>query len=163
VLLDAWGWSAVTGLAVLAWLFFQAAKPTQAQSREPFHRGLWVRHFTDVAEVWRNPLLWRATMGICFFYGVAGYITLLIPQIAFEMQGGGAQTSAVWSTMLLMVGAATANLRGAPNGEERLKEAAHHGFLRAIVPKANAPKKARVGEMEVIGVERLAEAIDACR
>ncbi|RDS85568.1 DNA repair protein RadA [Dyella psychrodurans] len=54
-------------------------------------------------------------------------------------------------------------IRPVPNGEERLKEAAHHGFQRAIVPKANAPKKGRVGDMEVIGVERLAHAIDACR
>jgi DNA repair protein RadA/Sms len=54
-------------------------------------------------------------------------------------------------------------IRPVPNGEERLKEAAHHGFKRAIVPKANAPKKGKVGEMEVIGVERLSEAIDACR
>jgi DNA repair protein RadA/Sms len=54
-------------------------------------------------------------------------------------------------------------IRPVPNGEERLKEAATHGFRRAIVPKANAPKKGRVGEMEVIGVERLSEAIDACR
>ena len=54
-------------------------------------------------------------------------------------------------------------IRPVPNGEERLKEAAHHGFQRAIVPKANAPKKGRVGDMEVIGVERLAQAIDACR
>jgi DNA repair protein RadA/Sms len=54
-------------------------------------------------------------------------------------------------------------IRPVPNGEERLKEASHHGFLRAIVPKANAPKKGRVGEMEVIGVERLSQAIDACR
>ncbi len=54
-------------------------------------------------------------------------------------------------------------VRPVPNGEERLKEAAHHGFRRAIVPRANAPKKsARVGDMEVIGVERLGEAIDAC-
>jgi DNA repair protein RadA/Sms len=52
-------------------------------------------------------------------------------------------------------------VRPVPNGEERLKEAAHHGFRRAIVPRANAPKKGRVGEMEVIGVERLREAIDA--
>lgn len=42
-----------------------------------------------------------------------------------------------------------------PNGEERLKEAATHGFKSAIVPKANAPKKGRVGEMEILGVERL--------
>ncbi len=54
-------------------------------------------------------------------------------------------------------------IRPVPNGEERLREAATHGFRRAIVPKANAPKKGRVGEMEVLGVERLAEAIDACR
>jgi DNA repair protein RadA/Sms len=52
-------------------------------------------------------------------------------------------------------------IRPVPNGEERLKEAATHGFRRAIVPKANAPKKARIGEMEVIGVERLAEALSA--
>jgi len=50
-------------------------------------------------------------------------------------------------------------IRPVPNGEERLKEAATHGFKRAIVPKANAPKKNRVGEMEVIGVERLSEAL----
>jgi DNA repair protein RadA/Sms len=52
-------------------------------------------------------------------------------------------------------------IRPVPNGEERLKEAATHGFRRAIVPKANAPKKGRVGEMQVIGVERLAEALEA--
>jgi DNA repair protein RadA/Sms len=52
-------------------------------------------------------------------------------------------------------------IRPVPNGEERLKEAAHHGFRRAIVPRANAPKKGRVGELEVIGVERLADALDA--
>jgi DNA repair protein RadA/Sms len=53
-------------------------------------------------------------------------------------------------------------VRPVPNGEERLKEAAHHGFRRAIVPAANAPKKSqRIGEMEVVAVERLHEAIDA--
>ncbi|HET8900250.1 MAG TPA: DNA repair protein RadA [Rhodanobacteraceae bacterium] len=52
-------------------------------------------------------------------------------------------------------------IRPVPNGEERLKEAAHHGFRRAIVPKANAPKQGRFGELEVVGVERLADALDA--
>ncbi|MEO8994409.1 MAG: DNA repair protein RadA, partial [Rhodanobacter sp.] len=54
-------------------------------------------------------------------------------------------------------------IRPVPNGEERLKEAAHHGFKRAIVPRANAPKKGKIGDMDVVGVERLTEAIDACR
>src|SRR6476659_7534346 len=52
-------------------------------------------------------------------------------------------------------------IRPVPNGEERLKEAATHGFRRAIVPKANAPKKARMGEMEIVAVERLRDALDA--
>jgi DNA repair protein RadA/Sms len=52
-------------------------------------------------------------------------------------------------------------IRPVPNGEERLKEAATHGFLKAVVPKANAPKKARIGEMEVVGVDRLSDALNA--
>lgn len=53
-------------------------------------------------------------------------------------------------------------VRPVPNGEERLKEAAHHGFRRAIVPAANAPKRtARLGELEILGVETLREAIEA--
>jgi DNA repair protein RadA/Sms len=52
-------------------------------------------------------------------------------------------------------------IRPVPNGEERLKEAATHGFRRAIVPKANAPKKNRIGEMDIVAVERLADALSA--
>ena len=52
-------------------------------------------------------------------------------------------------------------IRPVPNGEERLKEAATHGFKRAIVPKGNAPKTGTVKGMEVIAVERLSEALEA--
>ena len=52
-------------------------------------------------------------------------------------------------------------IRPVPNGEERLKEAATHGFLKAIVPKANAPKKLQMGDMEIVPVERLRDALDA--
>jgi DNA repair protein RadA/Sms len=31
------------------------------------------------------------------------------------------------------------------------------------VPKANAPKKSRIGDLEIIGVERLADAIAAAQ
>jgi DNA repair protein RadA/Sms len=50
-------------------------------------------------------------------------------------------------------------IRPVPSGQERLQEAAKHGFHRAIVPRANAPKKAPPG-MEVIGVTTLAEALE---
>jgi DNA repair protein RadA/Sms len=52
-------------------------------------------------------------------------------------------------------------IRPVPNGEERLKEAATHGFKRAIVPKANAPKAGAFKGLEVIAVERLGDALSA--
>jgi len=54
-------------------------------------------------------------------------------------------------------------IRPVPGGEDRLAEAAKHGFTRAIVPKANAPRSGRIGELEIVGVSRLDEAIGAVR
>jgi DNA repair protein RadA/Sms len=51
-------------------------------------------------------------------------------------------------------------IRPVPSGQERLKEAAKHGFSRAIVPKANIPKGGIEG-MQVIGVEHIGEALEA--
>ena len=53
-------------------------------------------------------------------------------------------------------------IRPVPFGEERLREAAKHGFRRAIVPQANVPRRAVAG-IEVAGVARLAEALAALR
>ncbi|MDP9064702.1 MAG: DNA repair protein RadA, partial [Pseudomonadota bacterium] len=50
-------------------------------------------------------------------------------------------------------------IRPVPFGEERLREAAKHGFKRALVPEANVPKKPPPG-MSVRGVARLAQAMD---
>lgn len=51
-------------------------------------------------------------------------------------------------------------IRPVPSGQERLQEAAKHGFKRAIVPKANCPRHAIEG-MEIIGVSKLSEALAA--
>ena len=51
-------------------------------------------------------------------------------------------------------------IRPVPSGAERLKEAAKHGFKRAIVPRKNAPKKPIEG-LQVIAVDRLSEVLDA--
>jgi len=53
-------------------------------------------------------------------------------------------------------------VRPAPRGQERLKEAAKLGFSVAVVPKANAPKKAVEG-LTIHAVERIEEAIAAVR
>ena len=51
-------------------------------------------------------------------------------------------------------------VRPVPSGQERLKEAAKHGFKRAIVPKGNAPKESPPG-LTIIAVTRLEQALDA--
>ncbi|MGH8540466.1 MAG: magnesium chelatase domain-containing protein, partial [Stenotrophobium sp.] len=50
-------------------------------------------------------------------------------------------------------------IRPVQGGEERLHEAAKHGFKRAIVPEANRPRKSAKLEMEVLAVSRLEHAL----
>ena len=50
-------------------------------------------------------------------------------------------------------------IRPVPNGQDRLREAAKHGFSRALVPASNKPKQAIDG-IEIIGVRRLSEALE---
>jgi DNA repair protein RadA/Sms len=51
-------------------------------------------------------------------------------------------------------------IRPVPFGEERLREAAKHGFKSAVVPAANVPKRSPDG-MSVVGVTRLNQALEA--
>ena len=49
-------------------------------------------------------------------------------------------------------------VRPAPRGQDRLREAAKLGFTQAIIPKANQPKQ-RIDGLEIIAVERVADAL----
>ena len=51
-------------------------------------------------------------------------------------------------------------IRPVQNGPERLREAAKHGFQRAIVPAANAPKKGISG-IAITGLTRIQEALES--
>jgi len=51
-------------------------------------------------------------------------------------------------------------IRPVPNGQERIREAAKHGFRRAIVPRANVPREGISG-IEIVPVDTLAQALDA--
>lgn len=50
-------------------------------------------------------------------------------------------------------------IRPVQNGQERLREAEKHGFIQAIIPKANLPKMP-FDRMEVYGVSTLTEALE---
>jgi DNA repair protein RadA/Sms len=53
-------------------------------------------------------------------------------------------------------------IRPAPRGQERLREAAKLGFTHAMIPKANAPRQ-RIEGIEVIALERIEQAVDKLR
>jgi DNA repair protein RadA/Sms len=53
-------------------------------------------------------------------------------------------------------------VRPAPRGQDRLKEAAKLGFEKAIVPRANQPR-APISGLEVIAVERIDQAVAVLR
>lgn len=53
-------------------------------------------------------------------------------------------------------------IRPAPRGQERLREAAKLGFSMALVPKANLPKH-KIEGLQVIGVERIDDAMTKVR
>lgn len=50
-------------------------------------------------------------------------------------------------------------VRPVHDGEQRLREAASHGFTRALVPSANAPRQA-IGELRVIPLSHVSEALE---
>ncbi len=50
-------------------------------------------------------------------------------------------------------------LRPVPNGQERISEAAKHGFHKAIIPAANRPRRAIKG-LDITAVNRLSEVLE---
>lgn len=50
-------------------------------------------------------------------------------------------------------------IRPVQGGQERLREAAKHGFKHAIVPQANAPKE-KIGDLNVFSAQSLYDAVD---
>lgn len=50
-------------------------------------------------------------------------------------------------------------IRPVPSGQERIAEAAKHGFRRAIVPHSNAPKKP-IPDMQIFTVKKLSDALE---
>lgn len=50
-------------------------------------------------------------------------------------------------------------IRPVPSGQERINEAAKHGFTKAIVPFNNMPKE-KIKGMEVIGIKKLSDALE---
>ena len=95
----------LTGLSAFSWSLFQFVEKTKAQSTEPFRVSLLWRHGSQVAELWRDRPLLRATFGIMFFYGMGGYLYLLFLQMGADLHaGGGVGSGTTTGILLLFVG-----------------------------------------------------------
>ena len=53
-------------------------------------------------------------------------------------------------------------IRPVPNGEQRVMEAAKHGFRKVLLPKGNAPRKNIMDGIEIIAIDKLSDAIEHC-
>jgi DNA repair protein RadA/Sms len=54
----------------------------------------------------------------------------------------------------------TGEIRPAPRGQDRLREAAKLGFSKILMPRGNLPRQAPQG-VEVVGLERIEQALQA--
>ena len=57
----------------------------------------------------------------------------------------------------------TGEIRPVQEGQDRLKEAGKHGFKKAVIPAANAPKKNKLNQLEIFPVKKLSEAIEVLK
>lgn len=105
-----------------------------------------------------------ATMGMDVFMNVVGGVKVLETgsDLAVLLAVVSSLRNLPLDNRLIAFGEVglSGEIRPVPNGQERLREAAKHGFQRAIVPKANLPKHTIEG-MDVVGVTHLAEALHA--
>ena len=69
----------------MAW----AVPRVPAQGGPQFTPKLMVSHFLNLADLWRDAPLRRASFGVAFFWGFAAFINLWSVKLAKEMTGGG--------------------------------------------------------------------------
>ncbi len=93
---DDFAWkAALNPLLVLAGLSIPALAMAWAIPRVPAQNGprftakLAVSHFLNLADLWRDGPLRRASFGIAFFWGFAAFINLWSVKLAKVMTGGG--------------------------------------------------------------------------
>jgi len=99
------------------------------------------------------------------FVNVAGGVRLVEPAsdlaiacaVASSARGRAVDARTVMFGELGLAG----EVRAVPLGDVRLAEARRLGFTRAIVPRQNAKQLGKVDGVELVAVERLAEAIAA--
>ena len=86
-------------------VFAHMIQPTKPQGVEKFSASVAFRHFSDLAKLKAQTGLWRASLGIAFFWSFGGFLQFLIIEIAAKNTGGvvgmGQQTAILWSPVVV--------------------------------------------------------------
>ena len=102
------GWEAAAGplgviasISALGLLFSWLIPRTPSGSAEPLTGMLAIRHFRQLKDLWRDPILRRTSFGIAFFWGFAGFINLWSITVAKELTGGGSGFGSMSSRFMI--------------------------------------------------------------
>src|SRR6478735_1874714 len=79
----------LTGLSIPALAMAWAVPRVPAQGGPKFTAKLAVGHLLNLADLWRDVPLRRASFGVAFFWGFAAFINLWSLKLAKVMTGGG--------------------------------------------------------------------------
>ena len=79
----------LAGLSVPALAMACAIPRVPAQGGPKFTAKTAVSHFLNLADLWRDAPLRRASFGVAFFWGFAAFINLWSVKLAKQMTGGG--------------------------------------------------------------------------
>lgn len=72
----------IAAIALAGAIVAQLIHQTRSQSSVPFRRELMVSHIKDSAVVWRDKELRISALGVAFFWGFAGFVNLVVIEIA---------------------------------------------------------------------------------
>ncbi len=101
------GWNAASnvmlwmiGIALSGALVAQMIHRTRAQSAEPFTPALMFRHWKDTGVVWRDHELRFCAIGTAYFWGFAGFVNLVVVEIAKHLHPDGINIGTTISKMM---------------------------------------------------------------
>lgn len=91
--------------AGISLIFSYQIQATEPKGAGPYSAKVAFRHFGDLKKLKSQKGLWRATLGITFFWSFGGFLQLVIIQIAKEATGGGVGmgrlTAGLWTSVVV--------------------------------------------------------------
>jgi len=94
----------VSFLALFSWLIFLPTVETKAEKAKSFERKILFNHFEDLKFLLRNPKLRWSAFGDAWFWSLAGFLWLVLVELAGETVSGETGVSSIYGIWSLMLG-----------------------------------------------------------